>query len=155
MENTIVTQVTLYQGEKLVVERDKKFTKAPNYYKVGNGTMNKDKIQARDFIDELIGLSKPAQRVIGWIKDGMKYNPYDERVDFVVKIVPDANADKKMLQKALPELFAKDLVRRVKRGYYMIDPHAITTDFKEQLLVWNECECKKKVEEKNDEFLHS
>lgn len=136
-DKNIITQVTLREGEKLVVEKDIGHKKGPNYYKIGNGTMNKHKIQARDFIDELIGLSKPAQRVIGWIKDGMTYDAYEDSVSFVVKVVPEAQSDKKMLQKALPELFEKDLVRRVKRGYYMIDPHAITTDFKKQLAVWD------------------
>lgn len=130
-----IAQVSLKEGEKLIVVKDKG-VKPPNHYRVGNGTMNKDSIQARDFIQELIELSKPAQRVIGWIKDGMKYCPYEERVEFVIKVIPDAQADKKMLQKALPELFEKDLVRRVKRGYYMIDPHALSTDFTKQIKVW-------------------
>lgn len=139
-DKTIITHVSLSADEKIVVEKNFKGVRPPNHYRVGNGTMNRDKILARDFIGELINLSKPAQRVIGWIKDGMTYNPYDEYVEFVVRVVPDSTADKQMLKKGFKELQAIDLVRRVKRGYYMIDPHAITTKYDEQLKVWNSLE---------------
>ena len=143
MSNTgIIAHINLKEDESLVVQKNKERTRGPNYYKVGNGTMNKDKVKARDFIGELISLGKPAQKVIGWIKDGMTYNAYTEKVDFVVKVVATTPMDKKNLKIGLKELFEKDLVRRVKRGYYMIDPHALIVDYKKQLEIWDSLDTK-------------
>lgn len=115
-----------------------KLTSKPNYYKVGNGTMNKHNIQSIDFIEELIECSKPAQTVVKWIKKGMTWDRYGDEIIFIVQVLPSSPADKQTLIKGFKELNDKGLVRRVKRSHYMINPHAIITDFNKQLIVWNE-----------------
>lgn len=135
-----IHQIILQPGEVLRKEdRPKEVIKQPSFYKVGNGTMNKHKIQAIDFIDELLKLSKPAQTVVSWIKDGMVYDPYKSETIFIVQISPDNDAARKTLTRGFKELKEKDLVRRVKRGYYMINPYAMITNFDKQLEVWNKC----------------
>jgi hypothetical protein len=135
-----IAQISLKEDEELIIQKKNNKVKPPNHYRVGNGTMNRDKIKARDFIQELIELSNPARTVIGWIKDGMTYDPYEDKVDFVVRVIPDTDAGKQVLKKGFKELKEKDLVRRVKRGYYMIDPHALTTDYEAQMEVWESLE---------------
>ena len=136
-DKDIIASVSLREGKKLVLADDTPKAKEPNYYRIGNGTMNKYKIQAVDLITELIRCGKPAQTTLGWIKDGMVWNRYDERIDFIVKVVPEVDASKQVLKKGFKELYSKDLVRRVRRGHYMINPNAMMTDYSEQLKVWD------------------
>ena len=137
-ENTIIYQHTLQLAEnEELVKRKKHTTAIPNYYRVGNGTMNKHGIQSINLVKEVTQLTKPAQYLINWIMDGMVFDPTLNSIAFVVRVVPDTPADKQVVKKAYPELFKKDLVRRVKRGYYMINPNAIITDRNAQLSVWN------------------
>ena len=44
-----------------------------------------------------------------------------------------------MLKKGLKEMFAKDLVRRVSMGRYMIHPNAIITNYEAQMVDWSRC----------------
>lgn len=134
-DKNIIHQITL-SGDETLTKIKQRRPKEPNYYRIGNGTMNKHGIQARDFISELVDLSKPAQTVIKWIKEGMLFDSHENGITFIVKVVPDTVAGKSVLKKGLPELFEKDLVRRVKRGYYMISPYALITDFEKQIEEW-------------------
>ena len=136
MENEVIA-LNVPSGHKLVLEQNTPKIKQPNYYKIGNGTMNRDGIQAIDFIGEMIRMTKPAQTVIGWIKDGMVYETSTKGVQFVVKVIPDTNAGMQVLKKGFKELFEKDLVRRVKRSHYMINPRAMVIDFPVQSKLWD------------------
>ena len=140
MNTQSIAKVYLNSPEEYVLEAKRK-TKVvePNYFKIGNGTMNKHGMQAIDLINELIGCSKPAQTILGKIKDGMVWNPLDKRIEFVVLLKAKTNAEKQVIKKGYKELHAKDLVRRVKRGYYMINPNALITNYDAQYKVWNSC----------------
>ena len=137
-ERAIVTHLVLNADETLKKVKVKKVVE-PNYFRIGNGTMNRSGIQSIDLVRELVNMSKPAQTVLLWIKDGMVWNRYESRIEFVVRIKPETDAQKQMLKKGLKELFAKDLVRRVSMGRYMINPNAIITNYEAQMLEWNRC----------------
>lgn len=137
-ERVIVTHLVLNADETLKKVKVKKVVE-PNYFRIGNGTMNKNGIQSIDLVRELVNMSKPAQTVLLWIKDGMVWNSYENRIEFVVRIKPETDAQKQMLKKGLKELFAKDLVRRVSMGRYMINPNAIITNYEAQMVEWNRC----------------
>lgn len=137
-ERVIVTHLVLNADETLKKVKVKKVVE-PNYFRIGNGTMNRSGIQSIDLVRELVNMSKPAQTVLLWIKDGMVWNSYENRIEFVVRIKPETDAQKQMLKKGLKELFAKDLVRRVSMGRYMINPNAIITNYEAQMLEWNRC----------------
>lgn len=111
----------------------------PNYFKVGNGTMNKHSIQSIDLINELINMSKPAQTVIGWIKDAMVWDTTTNSIAFIAYVNPKSAADKQILKKGFKELSEKDLVRRVKKSHYMINPKAIVTNYRAQMEIWEQC----------------
>lgn len=134
-DKKIITQITLNEGEVLQKARVARVSQ-PNYYRIGNGTMNRQGIQARDLLKELVELSKPGQTTLMWIKDGMVWNTSTESIDFVVKVLPDTSAGKQVLKKGFKELHDKDLVRRVKRSHYMINPNALITDYPKQQAVW-------------------
>lgn len=137
-EKVIVTHLVLNADETLKKVKVKKVVE-PNYFRIGNGTMNKNGIQSIDLVRELVNMSKPAQTVLLWIKDGMVWNSYENKIEFVVRIKPETDAQKQMLKKGLKELFAKDLVRRVSMGRYMINPNAIITNYEAQMVEWSRC----------------
>ena len=108
-----------------------------DYYRVGNGTMNKHKIQSIDLLEEVMAMSKPAQMVVRLIKDQITY---DRDYNPVVKISRKTltKSEQNYLDKGLKELFAKDLVRRIKQGHYMINPNAlIPPNYEEALALWD------------------
>ena len=130
-----IAYLMLERGTKLVVQKNTVLQ--PNFLKVGNGTMNKQKVKSIDLIDELINSSKSAQILIRDIKDGMDWDYELANYNFVVKIVKTTDAGRQALKRGYKELYRRDLVRRVKRGYYMINPHALIIDFKAQIKVWD------------------
>ena len=109
----------------------------PPFLKLGNGKTNKQGVSSMDLIAEMVNMSQPALKVINWIKDEMVWNPITEQIEFIAKVVPETNTDKRILKKGYKELFAKDVVRRVKRSHYMINPKAIITSYEEQMKIWN------------------
>ena len=133
----IIAQVTLEKDEYLVKQKKTRIVQ-PNYYKIGNGTMNKHSIKSIDLLAIAMELPKPAQYVLKWIKDGMVWNSHDERIEFLIKVVPETKAGKRTLVNGFKILKEKDLVRRIKRSHYMINPNAIITDYEKQLTVWNQ-----------------
>lgn len=127
--------VILEQDETLV--KKKKTKKTPNYYRVGNGTMNKHKIQSVDILRELAMMTKAEQFVFLVIKDGITFeNGYEPVVRIDRKELTTTQVQ--YLDKGYKLLEAKDLVRRIKRGHYMINPNALVpNDYEKWLAVWD------------------
>lgn len=84
----------------------------------------------------MVKCTRPAQLLLDWIISGMVYDPADEAVRFIVKVTGDTSTQKQYIKNGYKELFEKDLVRRVKRGHYMVNPNAIITDYAKQMAVW-------------------
>lgn len=99
--------------------------------------MNKDKIQSIDLIDALIASSKAAQFVIQAIKNGITYaNDYSPVV--IINRKELTKTQQRYLVDGFKELSAKDLVRRISNGKYMINPNALVPlDYAEALQIWN------------------
>ena len=132
-----IVQIQLQDNEYLVKSQIKEPKKQPNYYRVGNGTMNKHHIQSIDLLEEVMTMSKAAQMVIRLIKDEITY---ERDYNPVVKISRKelTKSEQNYLDKGFKELQEKDLVRRVKQGHYMINPNArIPPNYDEALVIWN------------------
>lgn len=110
----------------------------PNYFMVGNGTMNRHKIFGIDLLKELANSSKAGQWLLLKIKDGINYdNDYNPVVNIVSKEL--TSTEVQYLKRGYAELVAKDLVRRIKQGHYMINPNAlIPPNYDEAIKVWDE-----------------
>jgi len=106
MNEKIIHTISLKPDEVLTINKKPKVNQ-PNYYKVGNGTMNKHKIQSINLIKETIHCSKPAQILIEWIIDGMVYDLKIDGITFIVKIVPETSASKQTLKKGYKESLVK------------------------------------------------
>ena len=129
-----VAYLKLEFDERLQVVKEAKKAK-PNYFMVGNGTMNRNKIFGIDLLRELANASKAGQFLLLAIKDGINYsNNYHP----VVKVAGETQTELKYLKVGYKELFEKDLVRRVKRSHYMINPNAfIPPDYESAIEIWD------------------
>lgn len=140
MDNSRVA-VTVYidPTETVSIEKKTKVSK-PNYFMIGNGTMNKNKIYGIDLLREMSMSSKAGQALILWIKDGIVFeNGYSH----IVKIVASTltKYEQKLLVEGYKELRARDLVRRTKKSHYMINPNAlIPLDYEQAMIDWNNAE---------------
>ena len=138
MEVLNSTVVILADDEYLVKGKTANKTNKPNYFMVGNGTMNKNKIFGIDLLTELVNCTKAAQWLILQIKSGITY---DNNYNPVVRIDRQTltSTEQQYLVKGYAELVDKDLVRRIKRSHYMINPNAlIPPNYEEAIKVWNE-----------------
>ena len=132
--NSHIAYLKLEIDERLQVVKDVKKVK-PNYFMVGNGTMNRNKIFGIDLLRELANASKAGQFLLLAIKDGIVYgNGYHP----VVKVLGTTKYEKNLLSEGYRELFERDLVRRVKRSHYMINPNAfIPPDYESAIAIWD------------------
>ena len=74
--NTGKIPVLMYisPGEQVTVEEKQKRATKPNYFMIGNGTMNKHRIYGIDLLRELANSTKAEQFLILAIKDGICYD---------------------------------------------------------------------------------
>jgi len=135
MNGIIIPEETLipgYKAETTLVRLDV----LPSYYKIGTGKMNKHKIQSIDLLDEVIASNKAEQYVIKIIKDSVTYDSPDGVVTIPTHRMTDT--EKRMFRRGYKTLYERDLVRRVKRGQYMLNPNAlILNSYANCLDVWN------------------
>lgn len=92
---------------------------------------------AIDLIDVVIASSKAGQFLIQKIKAGMSW---DNNYHFVTKIESKylSSYEQKLIVEGYRELEAIDIVRRVKRGHYMLNPNAlISLQYDEAIELWN------------------
>lgn len=102
---------------------------------VGNGTMNKHKIYGIDLLKELTNSTKAEQFILLAIKDGISY---ENRYSPIVKVVGSTKYEQNMITEGYKSLVARELVVRIKKAHYMINPNAlIPLDYEEALQVWN------------------
>lgn len=126
--------VTVYINRTDTVEVKSTSRGTPNFFRVGNGTMNKKRIQSINLLQEIANASKAAQYLLLAITNGIEYsNDYH----YVVKVIPTTETQKRYLKQGYKELVQKDLVRRVKRSHYMVNPNAlIPIEYEEAQTMW-------------------
>lgn len=136
-ENSQGIHVLLDKGEYLET-RKVKYTKQPNYYRVGNGTTNRQGIESVDLLQAVMDMTKAEQLVVTAIKNNLQW---DNKVGEVhIPLSKIFNRTKTVVfHKGFKLLRGKDLVRRTKLSHYMLNPNAlIPLDFLEALKLWDE-----------------
>jgi hypothetical protein len=135
-----ITSIILEKDEILV--KKKLTAKRPNFYMVGNGTMSKRGIKAVDLLDEIMKMTKAEQYVIRVIKEEITYYNTTGEVAVATSALP-SDTCRTTFKNGFKLLCQKDLVRRTKRGHYMINPNAlIPIEYDEALTIWNKNESK-------------
>jgi len=136
LNNDSIVQITLEKNESLYKTKIK-VLKQPNYFKTGDGTMNKHNIKSIDLLQEMDNMTSNSRKFLLMIKENMIFDKELNSRLFIVKVIGGTNYQKKIIKEGYKELSAKDLVRRVKRGYYMLNPNAIITNYEAQVTEWN------------------
>lgn len=147
-EGKVPVVVYIDADESVNVVKATPKVKKPNYFMIGNGTMNRHKIYGIDLLREIASSSKAAQFLILAIKDGINFeNGYNP----VVRIVGEGKYQQNQISEGYKELVEKDLVRRVKKAHYMINPYALIppVDYEEAVKIWEQAN--KKIEENSNE----
>ena len=135
----------LFDSEEVSIQRKQKLATKPNYFMIGNGTMNKHKIYGIDLLRELANSTKAEQFLLLAIKDGICYgNDYNP----VVKVIGETKYQQNMITEGYKSLAARELVIRVKKSHYMINPNAlIPIDYEGALRIWEEAVRKQEIQE--------
>lgn len=131
-----IIQIKLEDNESLVKTKITPVKKEPNYIRVGNGTMNKHKIESINLLTELVTISTAGRWLIAYIVERINW---ETNYDPVVKIAGKdlSSTEQDYLKDGYKELVDKDLVKRIKRGYYMVNPNAIIpVDYKSAMKIW-------------------
>jgi hypothetical protein len=130
-----ISQIYLGDDEELVKRKRKDKRIIPNFYMIGNGNMNKHKIQSIDLLDEAMSLSKAGQYVLRMIKDGISFDNTDGEVYISMSDLTATNVT--VFKKGYKELMSRNLAKRTKRSHYMINPNAlIPLDYDLALELW-------------------
>ena len=142
-ENKVAVTVYINPGEQVGVTKIAK--KKPNYFMVGNGTMNKNRVYSVDLLRELANSTKAEQYLLLAIKDGINYeNGYAP----IVKVIGDTSTAKQYIKNGYKSLYERNLVVRVKKSHYMINPNALVPlDYEEAMEIWEQAINKSKDEE--------
>lgn len=132
--------VTVYINANETVSVNTKAKHKPNYFMIGNGTMNKHKIYGIDLLQELADSSKAGQFLLLAIKNGINHdNDYNHIVKISAKEL--SKYAQKLLIEGYKELSLRGLVRRVKQSHYMINPNAlIPLDYEQAMKDWDSAE---------------
>lgn len=103
----------------------------PPYVMVGTGMKNRT-YQSYPLIETMLDFSKPE----AWFFK-MLLETYNNTTGLSTLIVSFSDSDKVTASRSYKSLNQRDLVRRVKRQVYMINPCAlITNQWKEQIKIW-------------------
>jgi hypothetical protein len=138
-DNQIIHQLTLKEDEAVTVVKKREPRKRPNFTMIGNGTMNKDGVQARDLLREMTQMTKAELYTLIWIRDAIYW---ENRTGEVALYMADlTSTQQRQFKSGFKSLHEKDLVRRIKRSHYMINPNAlIPLDYEAALELWNSIE---------------
>jgi hypothetical protein len=135
MSKSIVTQANLANDEYLET-KVVKIKVQPNYYRIGNGAMNRHKIQSIDLLDEVMAMTKAEQLVIMTIKNTYDWDNQTNEVFLQLsRIISKSNCT--VFRKGYKLLKDKNLVRRTKTNHYMINPNAyIPQNYRAAQTLW-------------------
>ena len=158
MSKQIINQISLKANEELIKRTKQRSQRY--FHMVGReqlvdispvGSSKKEwKMQGIDFIDAFVAMSSKEQSVVKLIKDGIKWDPTLNSLNYIVELAPDSVHFNTELQgsmsyntflKGYSLLFKKDLVRRVSRNRYMFNPEFFVITGEAQLYFdqkWNE-----------------
>ena len=138
MSNQIITNtsLTLHKDEELVISKRKKSHK-PGFIMIGNGNTNKHGITSIDLLHEIANMSSNEKYAFFLIKDNIVFDPYDECFIYQVRVNLTTDTDKSKFSRGYTSLRKKELLKRISKGTYMINPNALVpSDYHKELKVW-------------------
>ena len=134
--------ITINQDEELIV-RKKVQTAKPHFDMLGSGKsfMSDTRLPAVDMVAELLMMTKAEGFAFMALRDNREYVSREIGYSVFISIgqTEFTNYQKKLFREGINGLIEKDLVKRVKRGVYMVSPMAIVPprDFEQREKIWN------------------
>lgn len=138
-----VTNLEVAKDEVLSIKYTRKYQSKPNFFMGGDGTMNKSFTSRKsiDLIQEICSMSSNEKLCFLAIRNGIKWDKWDNRLIYQVPVNMSqftASQRVKFLE-GYKRLNEKDLVRRISKGIYMINPTAlIPAEFEREYSIWTD-----------------
>ena len=137
-----IVQITLKETE--VLQKVKiRTTAKPHFNMIGTGRtfMDNKRLPAVDLLYEMSIMTKKESYAFLALRNAITYDTYSRSYSLYIPMVQTDMTpyQKKLFQSGITLLIKKDLVRRVKRGIYLINPMAIVPnkDFDLAEQIWN------------------
>ena len=141
LNGNIVPKIELALAEGLEVSLTTRTKEnKPGFMMVGNGWETRKNKDSVDLLWEISQMSSNEKLCFFKIKDSMVYSRSDERIIYqvVIDMGDMTPSQKSKFSNGYTSLKQKDLVRRVKKGVYMINPNAIIpAKHTAELTIWN------------------
>ena len=140
MSNT--AHITINQDEELVVRKKVQSAK-PHFDMLGSGKtfMAGTRLPAIDMVAELLLMTKAEGFAFIALRDNREYVSREIGYGIFISIVQTefTSYQKKLFREGINGLIEKNIVKRVKRGVYMVSPMAIVPpkDFEQREKIWN------------------
>ncbi len=126
MDNRSIATISLEDGE--ILKKMKVTESKPSYQKIGNNKMNhKIGLKSIDLLEEVGKMNSDEKFCFFEIKNRIHFDSYEGDFEYTVKIRTSnyTSGQKSMFSRGYKKLREKDIVRRIKRGLYMINPLAL------------------------------
>lgn len=139
-----ITNISLNADEILEIRSKKiKSDNKPHFNMIGTGRngMSSTTLPTVDLLYEMNQMTSAEGFAFLTLRDNIMFLSREEGYAPFIKVsqVDMTKYQQKVFRDGIPKLIAKDLVRRVKRGVYMINPMAIIpSDFAESEKLWME-----------------
>lgn len=137
-----IVQITLKETE--VLQKVKiRTTAKPHFNMIGTGRtfMDNKRLPAVDLLYEMSIMTKKESYAFLALRNAITYDTYSRSYNLYIPMVQTDMTpyQKKLFQSGITLLIKKDLVRRVKRGIYLINPMAIVPnkDFDLAEQIWS------------------
>jgi hypothetical protein len=127
---------TVDKNQEVVVRLQNKI-KLPRFTMVG--TLDKKDKKSIDLLKEVAEMSSEEKFCFFKIKDGIEYCPYENSYIYTVKVDRSGmvKTEQNKFSAGFTKLKNKNLVKRVSRGVYLINPKAlIPGDYGKYLKIW-------------------
>ena len=137
-----IVQITLKETEVLQKVKIRTTTK-PHFNMIGTGRtfMDNKRLPAVDLLYEMSIMTKKESYAFLALRNAITYDTYSRSYSLYIPMVQTDMTpyQKKLFQSGITLLIKKDLVRRVKRGIYLINPMAIVPnkDFDLAEQIWS------------------
>lgn len=158
MSEVIITTSTLetHKDYDIKISQRKRYEDKPKFSMVGDGRMSKvfGIPKSIDLLEAVAEMSSAEKFCFFLIKRGIRLDRWDSKFIYQVPIRTSelSATDKTQFAKGFKLLSTKQLVRRLTRGIYMINPCAlIPSDFEHEFAIWNNTHLEPLIEEASND----
>jgi len=142
-DKVIINTQELSKNTEVRVYTKPIYNAKPSFTMIGDGYMNnkhKDIAKSIDLLNEVANMTSAEKFCFFIIKNNIHYDNYTNTMIYQVKVAPYlfSNTDKALFLRGFTLLKNKNLVRRISKSVYMINPNAlIPARYTKELAIWD------------------